>query len=74
LLGFAWVQPDPGVRYVGVEQPGYVEVYETARGIPVRVTTSNVEIERSRATFDVSEHASDGRLIRKYRLEANVAG
>jgi hypothetical protein len=73
-LGFAWVEPIPSARYVAVEQDGYVEVYETAGGLPVRVTTSDVEIERSSATFSVSEHASDGSLIRRYRLEASVAG
>jgi len=73
-LGFAWVEPNPGTRYVAVEQDAYVEVYETAGQLPVRVTTSDVEVERSSATFSVSEHKSDGSLIRRYRLEASVAG
>ena len=75
LLGFAWIQPSRGTRYVVVRQPGYAEVYEVAGGLPVRVTTtSDVEIEGSRAAFDTSEHGSDGELIRRYRLEARVAG
>ncbi len=73
-LGFAWIESNPRARYVAVEQDGYVEVYENAGGLPVRVTTSDVEIERSSATFRVSEHTSDGSLIRKYRLEPSVAG
>jgi len=75
LLGFAWIEPSHAAEYVVVQQSGYAEVYEVAGGLPVRVTTTNdVEIEGSHAAFDVSEHGSDGRLIRKYRLEASVAG
>ena len=73
-LGFAWIEPQPDVEYVVVEQPGYAEVYAVASGLPIRVTTSDVEIERSRAAFEVSEHASDGTRIDDYRLEASVAG
>jgi hypothetical protein len=73
-LGFAWFEPDPRARYVAVERNAYVEVYETAGQLPVRVTTSNVDVERSSATFRGSEHASDGSLIRRFRLEASVAG
>ncbi|MGH3136943.1 MAG: hypothetical protein ACRDPV_10685 [Gaiellaceae bacterium] len=73
-LGFAWVEPSPRTRYVAVEQDAYVEVYQTAGQLPVRVTTSDVEVEQSSATFRVSEHGSDGGLIRRYRLEPSVAG
>jgi hypothetical protein len=50
-LGFAWVEPTRGARYVAVEQDGYLEVYATAGGLPVRVTTGDVEIERSSAAL-----------------------
>jgi hypothetical protein len=74
-VGFVWVQPAERVRYVSVEQPGYVEVYEVADGLPVRIATrSGVRVEGSRATFDLFEHDSRGRLVRRYRLEAAVAG
>lgn len=73
-LGFAWVEPIRGARYVAVEHDGYAEVYKIEGGLPIRVTTSDVEIERSSATFRVTEHAADGGLIRRYRLEASVAG
>lgn len=75
MVGFVWVQPGERARYVSVEQPGYVEVYEVADDLPVRVSTRNgVEVEGSRATFDLFEHDEDGRLVRRYRLEAAVAG
>jgi hypothetical protein len=75
LVGFAWIEPGPGAKYVVVEQRGYAEVYEVGGGLPVRVTTtSDVEIEGSRATFELSEHDADGRAIRRYRVDARVAG
>lgn len=75
LLGFAWIEPGPGAKYVVVQQPGYAEVYEVGGGLPVRVTTtSDVEIEGSRATFELSEHDANGRVIRRYRVDARVAG
>jgi hypothetical protein len=74
-VGFVWVTPSPATRYVSVEQPGYVEVYEVAGDLPIRVaTTSGVKIEGSSATFDVLEHDAQGTLAREYRLEAAVAG
>jgi hypothetical protein len=74
-VGFAWVQPHRNARYVVVEQPGYAEVYRVAGGLPVRVaTTTDIEIEESRAAFRLSEHDSAGRLLRRYQVEAVVAG
>lgn len=73
-LGFAWVEPTRRASYVTVEQDGYFEVYPTAGGLPIRVTTDEVEIERSSASFRITEHEAAGKLIRRYRLEARVAG
>ena len=74
-MGFVWVEPRPDARFVVVAQPGYVEVYEVAGGLPVRIaTTSDVDVERSRASFRVSEHDERGRLLRRYVLDAYVAG
>jgi len=74
-IGFVWIEPGPGARYVMVDQPGYAEVYEVAAGLPVRVTTTTgVGVEESRATLDIAEHDEHGRLLRRARLEARVAG
>lgn len=73
-VGFAWVEPGRKTRYVAVEQRGYAEVYETAGGLPVRVTTSEVRVEEARALFRLSEHDAQGRLLRRQTLEAVVAG
>jgi hypothetical protein len=74
-VGFAWVQPDANAQFVAVEQSGYVEVYEVAEALPVRVvTTTNVDVEGSRASFHVSEHDTQGRLLKRYVVDAAVAG
>jgi hypothetical protein len=74
-MGLAWVEPGPITRYVVVRQPGYSEVYETAGGLPLRIaSTTGVEVEGSRASFEISEHDASGRLLRRYRLDAAVAG
>jgi hypothetical protein len=74
-VAFAWVEPGPETRYVVLARDGLSEVYETAAGLPVRVsTTSGVDVERSSAVLPLSEHAADGRLLRARRLEARVAG
>jgi hypothetical protein len=73
-VGFAWVQPSADTAYVVVSRDGYSAVYPVAGGLPVRVGTENVDIESSSATFDVAEHARDGRRLRVYELEAAVSG
>lgn len=73
-VGFAWVQPSADAAYVVVSRDGYRAVYPVAGGLPVRVGTEEVDIESSSATFDVTEHARDGRRLRVYELEAAVSG
>ncbi|CAN5139274.1 hypothetical protein BH09ACT13_BH09ACT13_04050 [soil metagenome] len=75
LIGFVWIAPGAKTQYVAVAQDTFSEVYEVGGDLPIRVaTTSDVEIEGSRAAFDVSEHDVSGTLLRRYRLESAVAG
>jgi hypothetical protein len=74
-VGFAWMQPTDDTKYVAVHERDYTEVYEVAGGLPVRVATaSGAMIEGSRASFELSEHDASGNLLRRYRLDAVVAG
>jgi hypothetical protein len=74
-IASAWVEAGADARYVVVSQAGYAEAYEIAAGLPVRITsTRDVDTSRARATFEVSEHGAEGDLLRRYRLEAYVAG
>ena len=73
-LAFAWIEPSRRAKYVVVRHRAYAEAFAVAAGLPMRVVTSDVDLERSTATFDVSEHASDGRRLRAFRVETQVAG
>lgn len=74
VIGFAWIEPAASARYVVVEQSGYAEAYAVTGDSPVRVTTDASDLETSRASFAISEHARDGRRLRAYEVEAQVAG
>ena len=74
-VAFAWVQPRSRTRYVVVHHRGFAEVYETAAGLPVRVATNElVDLARSGAGFEISEHDASGGLIDRYELDAQAAG
>jgi len=75
VVAFAWVEPDARARYVVVRQDRFAEAYRTAGGLPVRIaSTSRIDITHSAATFAVSEHDGQGRLLHRYALRAQVAG
>ena len=73
-LGFAWLEPARGARWVVVEEPGHTEVYEVAGGLPVRMTTERVDHPTSSATFVVVQYAADGRELARGPLRTVVAG
>ncbi len=73
-VGFAWIQPVPGARWIAIREPSYTELYEVAGGLPVRVTTSRVHVRTSSATFEVVQYAPDGAELSRSTVEAFVAG
>ena len=74
-LAFVWVEPHPGARFVLVDQGGFAEAYETAGDIPVRIAfTTGIDLGRSAARVEVSEHAASGGLVRRRIVDARVAG
>ena len=74
-LAYAWVEPAAGVRWIGVDQGAYTEIYEVLAALPVRIaSTRGIEIGRARATFDVTQYDNHGREVIEGRLEAQVAG
>jgi hypothetical protein len=73
-LGFAWIQPGSGAAYVVVAHSGYHEVHRVVAGLPVRVTTDDVDPAAASATLVVGEHGRDGRRLRSYEVEARVSG
>jgi hypothetical protein len=70
VVGFAWIQPQPGARLISVEG----ELYRPAGGLPVRVTTENVDPKGSSAVFHVAQYAAGGRELSDETLRVVVAG
>jgi hypothetical protein len=74
-LAYAWLEPAAGVRWVGVDQGRYTEVYQVLAGLPVRIaSTRGIEADRARATFEVTQYDGHGKELIRGRLEAAVAG
>jgi hypothetical protein len=74
-LAFAWVEPAPGTRFVVVDQNGYAEAYEVAGSLPVRVASKErVDLATSSAILEITEHDREGTLLRRYSVDARVAG
>ena len=74
-IAFVWVELAENARFVAVRQPGFVEVYEPAGGLPVRIaTTSGFIADPLGVTIDVTEHDEEGKRLRSRRIEAFPAG
>jgi hypothetical protein len=74
-LAYAFVQPVAGAHWIGVEQDGYVEIYEAMAALPVRIaSTRGVSTHEASATFEVTQYDVEGRELVRSRLEAAVAG
>jgi len=74
-LAYAFVEPVPGARWIGVLQRGYTELYEVLAALPVRVaSTSGVDRENARAAFEIRQYDAAGRELVRENLEAAVAG
>jgi hypothetical protein len=74
-LAYVFVEPVAGARWIGVQQHGYVELYEAVAGLPVRVeTTHGIDLEEARAVFEVTQYDSGGHDLVRETLEAAVAG
>lgn len=75
LTGFVWIEPRADARWVGVDHGSFTEIYVVAGDLPVRIaSTRDVELEGSRASFDVTQYSAEGRELAKSRVEAAVAG
>jgi hypothetical protein len=72
-VGFAWIEPGPGTRYLSVDQSGYSEVYTVAGRVPVRVSTVMDEVS-DEVTIAYAEYDRRGRLLRRAVLRSMVAG
>jgi hypothetical protein len=74
-LAYAWVEPAAGVRWIGVDQGAYTEIYEVLAKLPVRIVSARgVQTSQARASFDVTQYDGHGKALIKGKLEAQVAG
>ena len=74
-LAYAFVNPHPGARWIGVQQDGYIELYEVLAGLPVRIaSTDGVDAGAARARFEITQYDASGRQLLAETLEAAVAG
>jgi hypothetical protein len=74
-LAYAWVEPAAGSHWIGVDQGSYMEMYEVAGDLPVRIASRRgVDRAASRATFELTQYDAGGRELLKGKLEAAVAG
>lgn len=74
-VAFLWVEPGQGTKFVAVPQAGYVEVYEVAGGLPIRIaTTAGLVRDPLGVVVEMSEHDASGNLLRRRRVEAWPAG
>jgi len=74
IVAFAWIVPSRAARWLTVDGDGYTEIYETAAGLPVRVTSGEVRQEQASAEFRVAQYAAGGRRLSRLTLVAHVAG
>jgi hypothetical protein len=74
-LAYAFVDPIPGARWIGVRQDGYVELYEVLGTLPVRVaSTRGIDAPNARATFEITQYDASGDELVHGEMEAVVAG
>jgi hypothetical protein len=74
-LAYAWVEPATGVRWIGVDQGSYIELYEVVGDLPVRIASMReIDLAGARATFAVTQYDDRGNALITGELEARVAG
>jgi hypothetical protein len=73
-IGSVWIDPAPKVRWIVVRDRSRIQVYATAGSLPVRVTTTAVDVEAATAVFKVEQYDGTGTRIAEGTLRTAVAG
>lgn len=74
VTAFAWMTPSTRTAWVAVKSHGSEQIFQTAGGLPVRVTTSDDVNPEGWATFEIEEYGRQGEQLRRYELHTAVAG
>jgi hypothetical protein len=74
-LAYAFVEPVASAQWIGVQQDGYVELYEVLARLPVRIATARgISLPDARARVEVIQYDAAGHALIRAELEAAVAG
>jgi hypothetical protein len=73
-VGSVWIDPVRGARWVVVRDTSRVQIYPTAGSLPVRVTTTTVDLQTATAVFRVEQYDGSGARIAEATIRAAVAG
>lgn len=68
FVGFEWVEPKPGAKWVVSKMPGATEIFPLAANLPVRIVTTSMD------GFRYSEYDKNGRLIYSHSDPIVIAG
>ena len=73
-IGSAWIDPVPGARWIVVRDRMRIQIYPTAASLPIRITTTAVDIETATALFRLEQYDGSGARIAEATLRTAVAG
>ena len=72
VVGFGWVEPVRGARWIGVSRAGSLERYAVVGRLPVRVTTTRVSFDT--ATFRIAQYGAGGVELERRTVVMHAAG
>lgn len=73
VIAFGWINPLSRAHWIVIDQPGYREVYPTAGGLPVRVSTVSGLEHRGGAVFRTAQYDAAGVLLVRRKVVAAIA-
>lgn len=69
-----WIDPDPRARWIVAREQGLAQVYPVVGPLPIRITTSAVDVRSASATFIVEQYDGTGGRVAFSIVRAAVAG
>ena len=72
--GSVWIDPDPRARWIVAREQGLAQVYPVVGPLPIRITTSAVDVRSASATFIVEQYDGTGGRVAFSIVRAAVAG
>ena len=73
-IGSVWITPVAGARWIVVRDRPGIQIYRVAGSLPVRVTTTSVDLATATAVFRVEQYDDSGARVAEATLRTAVAG